>query len=190
MDSKRILALRDTAERAAVSTAVILLAFSNVNAFVVPADAQRVKETVKKNVDVLLEDFHTDHDLLEILPRVGLQVIKDVDEYLASKDKPGLPAATASTLQEQINEMEDPNHRIRDLVLKRLVEFHKQALSASRAAPLQMPPGLTLCQRELAQLAGGFVRLVNYNRSVFGEYYAEIIENHVLFKPEAAKAEA
>ena len=49
----------------------------------------------------------------------------------------------------------------------------------SRSAPLQIPPGLTLCQKELAQIAGSFVRLIAYNRSVFGEIYTEIIENHV-----------
>ena len=43
--------------------------------------------------------------------------------------------------------MEDPNHRIRDLVQRRIVEFHKQAISTARSAPLQIPPGLTLCQK-------------------------------------------
>ena len=60
-----ILICRDASERAAVSTAVILLAFSNIAGFVVPADAQGLKETVKKHVDVLLEDFHDDEDLLK-----------------------------------------------------------------------------------------------------------------------------
>ena len=55
---------------------------------------------------------------------------------------------------------------------------------------IQVPPGLTLCQRELAQIAGNFVRLVNYNRAVFGEFYSEIIENHVLFKRDDQKSEA
>ena len=93
-------------------------------------------------------------------------------------------------LQDQIAEMEDPNHRIRDLVQRRIVDFNKQAIAGSRAAPLQIPPGLTLCQRELAQIAGGFVRLVSYNRSVFGEFYDDIIENHVLFKSGEIAAQA
>ena len=84
--------------------------------------------------------------------------------------------------------MEDPNHRIRDLVQRRVIEFHKQALSASRSAPLQIPPGLTLCQRDLANIAGNFVRLVNYNRAVFGDVYTDIIQNHVLFVEDGEKA--
>ena len=43
MDSKRIVALRDATERTAVSTAVILLTFSNVQGFIVPMDAQKLK---------------------------------------------------------------------------------------------------------------------------------------------------
>merc|ERR1711892_1036614 len=41
MDAKRIYALRDRVERTSVSTAVILLSFSNLNAFIIPMDSQR-----------------------------------------------------------------------------------------------------------------------------------------------------
>ena len=65
-------------------------------------------------------------------------MVKDVNDYLGEKDKQPLPEATAKTLTDQIAEMEDPNHRIRDLVQRRIVEFNKQAISASRTAPLQV----------------------------------------------------
>ena len=76
MDHKRIIALRDQTERTAVSTAVILVSFSNVSGFIVPVDAQKLKETIKSHVDILLQDFFDDTDLLKILPNVALQVIK------------------------------------------------------------------------------------------------------------------
>ena len=50
---------------------------------------------------------------------------------------------------------------------------------------LQVPPGLTICKNDLGDIAGGFLRLVNYNKSVFGDYYNEIIENHCIFHVEA-----
>lgn len=190
MDARRILSLRDAAERAAVSTAVILLAFSNVSAYVVPQHSQKLKETMKHHIDVLLEDFYDDVDLLQLLPNVAAQVVKDVNDYLAEQAKLPLPETAVKTLEEQICEMEDPNQRIRDLVQRRILEFCKAAICGSRTAPLQVPPCLTLCQRELGQIAGGFVRLVSYNRAVFGEFYADIIENHVLFRPEADGAAA
>ncbi len=43
MDAKRIVAIRDATERTALSTAVILLTFSNVQGFIVPMDAQKLK---------------------------------------------------------------------------------------------------------------------------------------------------
>jgi hypothetical protein len=48
---------------------------------------------------------------------------------------------------------------------------------------------LTLCQKELAQVAGAFVRLVAYNRSVFGEFYTDLIDNHVLFQEPGERRE-
>lgn len=76
MDHKRIITLRDQTERTAVSTAVILVSFSNVSGFIIPVDAQKLKETIKSHVDILLQDFFDDTDLLKILPNVALQVIK------------------------------------------------------------------------------------------------------------------
>ncbi len=37
-------------------------------------DSQKLKERMKEHVDVLLQDFFEDLDLLRILPGVGLQV--------------------------------------------------------------------------------------------------------------------
>ena len=42
--------------------------------FVIPMDAQKLKETIKSHLDVLLQDFHDDDDLLKILPNCALQV--------------------------------------------------------------------------------------------------------------------
>lgn len=183
MDAKRIVALRDQVERTSVSTAVILLSFSSLNQYIVPQDNQRLKEKIKQNVDVLLQDFYEDSDLLKILPGIGLQVVKEVNEYLVEKGKPKLAQDLTNSLCEQIEGLEDPNQRIRDLVQKRIIDFNKQIISGNMKT-MQVPPGLTLCQKELGQIAGQFVRLVNYNKQVFGEFYADIINNHCLFKAE------
>ena len=84
MDQKRIFALRDQTERTAVSTAVILVSFSNVSGFVIPMDSQKLKETIKSHVDILLQDFLDDTDLLRILPNVALQVIKGMKNFQLS----------------------------------------------------------------------------------------------------------
>ncbi|XP_040575030.1 T-complex protein 11-like protein 1 [Lepeophtheirus salmonis] len=183
MDYKRIVSMRDSCERTAVSTAVILSAFSNIANFIVPADAQNIKMKIKKDIDVLLQDFFVDEDLTEILPRLGDQIVKIINEYLVDqKKKDPLSEDIVKMIKANLSEMEDPNHRIRDLVQKRIVEFCKRAATGSKNTQLQVPPGLTICQQQLGMIAGAFVQLISYNRSVFGETYVDLIENHVLFK--------
>lgn len=184
MDAKRIVGLRDQVERASVSTAAILTTFSLINQFVVPQDSQKLKEKMKKDIDILLQDFYEDSDLLVLLPNVGLQIVKNVNEYLESKSKPVLPKETADALCQQIEGLEDPNQRIRDIVQKRILEFNKQVISGGFKQGMQVPPGLTLCQQDLANIGQQFTRLVNYNKQVFGDHYNQIIENHCLFRPE------
>jgi hypothetical protein len=46
---------------------------------VIPADAQKLKEAMKKDIDILLENFYDDADLIRILPDVALQVNLELD---------------------------------------------------------------------------------------------------------------
>ena len=83
---------------------------------------------MEKNIDILLEDFQDDIGLLEILPRVGLQVLKDIKDtanvYLLTPEEETSPARevrvkhaaewdAAETLGDNlagaINSLEDPN---------------------------------------------------------------------------------
>ena len=99
MDAHRFMSLRDQLERAAMSTGVILLAFSNISGYVIPAHAQALKITIKNHIDILLQDFNDDTDLLKILPNVGLQVVQDINDYLKANKKDLLPDSTKATLQ-------------------------------------------------------------------------------------------
>ena len=89
-----------------------------------------MKETIKKHIDILLEDFVEDIDLIQILPSVAVQVVKDVNDYLEEKKDP-LSSSMVEELTKQINSLEDPNQRIRDLLQKRIVDFCKQVISGT-----------------------------------------------------------
>ena len=93
--------------------------------------SQRVKETFKKHIDILLEDVVEDIDLIQILPSAAVQVIKDVNDYLEEKKKDPLGSSMVEELTKQINSLEDPNQRIRDLLQKRIVDFCKQVISGT-----------------------------------------------------------
>merc|ERR1712029_971255 len=129
------------------------ITFSHVNNIIVPMDAQAVKEKMKKNIDILLQDFYEDNDLLKILPCVAVQVIKEINDYLESKKKPALTEELTKNLTEQIESVEDPNQRIRDLIQKRIVDFCKQLISNTNKTVPQVPPGLTICKNDLGAIA-------------------------------------
>ncbi len=42
-------------ERTSVSTAIILVAFSVINLYIVPQDSQKLKEKIKGDIDILLQ---------------------------------------------------------------------------------------------------------------------------------------
>jgi len=182
MDFKRIVALRDAVERMSVSTAVVALAFSNLCTYVSLDGSLDFRVYLKGKIDVFFENFFEDADLITILPSVALQIIKETNDYLTSKNKANLPESVVEKLKDLIPDLEDPNHRIREIVHQRIIEFSKEAINPSRSGDIQITPGLRFCQKELGEVVNDFVRLVSYNRSVFGEYYVDIIENHVLSK--------
>lgn len=67
--------------------------------------------------------------------------------------------------------------------------MQKIILSQS-AAPQQVPPGLSSLQEELTAIAAQFVILISHNRSVFGEYYQEIIRNALIKKENESNKDA
>lgn len=69
------------------------------------------------------------------------------------------------------------------------MEFIGTLLSSTTARPVQMPPGLSTLQEELANICGTLLRLVTHNRNVFGEYYSDIITNHIKAKKEYVQSE-
>ena len=60
-----------------------------------------------------------------------IQQVKDVNDYLGGKKKDPLSSSMVEELTKQINSLEDPNQRIRDLLQKRIVDFCKQVISGT-----------------------------------------------------------
>jgi hypothetical protein len=56
--------------------------------------------------------------------------------------------------------------------------FMNDVASSSAKNTLQVPVGFSALKSELGTLAGDFNNLVWYNRSVFSEWYANILDLH------------
>jgi len=59
----------------------------------------------------------------------------------------------------------------------RIRQFLQKIIQSQSTAPQQVPPGLSSLQEELTAIAARFVILVSHNRSVFWEYYQDIVAN-------------
>ncbi|KAH8032315.1 hypothetical protein HPB51_024092 [Rhipicephalus microplus] len=125
----------------------------------------------------VLAPFHTlgEEELRETLKNVASQVIKEVQECLQKHGFNQLQISQERVLYDQIVVMSSPDHHVRKLLLMRVLDFIKVAISSGSVRPTQIPPGLSALEKELTSITGQFLRLVTHNRAVFGEMYGDIV---------------
>ncbi|KAL7644995.1 UNVERIFIED_CONTAM: hypothetical protein RMT77_004819 [Armadillidium vulgare] len=177
LDDSRIFELRDRMMQVCLMGATIVVTQSSLGPILPHADVLKI--TLKKNISGILDSAHTQQETYDLMENIAEQVIKDVSDHLKEHDKPPLPQSDVSVLKSQLLEIKNPDQRVRKLITDRANEFIGNLLSSSTAHPVQVPPGLSALQEELAHICGTLLRLVSHNRAVFGEYYAEIIQNHI-----------
>ena len=61
------------------------------------------------------------------------------------------------------------------ITAKRVTSFIQQGIFSRLTEPLKVPVGMSVMEQELAEICGQFLRLISHNRSVFGNFYADII---------------
>nr|XP_045621956.1 T-complex protein 11-like protein 1 isoform X4 [Procambarus clarkii] len=187
LDGSRILELRDRLSQVCILGSVILVILSSVGPMITVPDAFKLK--LKRNLCIILDPALSDKETMAVMDNIAEQVVKEVDDHFAEHEKPPLPASAKTALKSQILEIKSPDHRIRSLIKKRSMEFIGILMSSTTARPVQIPPGLSILQEELAHICGTLLRLVTHNRSVFGEYYADIIANHMKVHREQLEGE-
>lgn len=172
MDHTRISEQMESAHRLALISSVLMITYSTVGASI--SGVQALKEKLKSEICTLLEGV-PESDLPKVMGNVGEQVNKTVNEFLSSHGFSARDEAQQRLLVGQITEMSSKDNRIYKLLFKRLLDFLRQIISSQHKEPLKVPPGFSAVERELSQLSGRFLRLISYNRSVFGSFYTDII---------------
>lgn len=56
------------------------------------------------------------------------------------------------------------------------MEFLQNILTKRSQGPIKLPQGMSLMEKDLMEITGQFLRLVTFNKNVFGNYYGEIIQ--------------
>ncbi|KAG7153981.1 T-complex protein 11-like protein 1 [Homarus americanus] len=187
LDGSRILELRDCLSQVCILGSMILVTLSSVGPMITQPDAFKPK--LKRNLCIILDPAVTDKETMALMENLAEQIVKEVDDHFTENEKPPLPASAKTALKSQVLEIKNPDHRIRTLIMKRSMEFIGILMSSTTARPVQIPPGLSTLQEELAHICGTLLRLVTHNRSVFGEYYADIVSNHIKEQRENAESE-
>ncbi|CAD1476228.1 unnamed protein product, partial [Heterotrigona itama] len=180
LDQSRLLELRDKTSRLSIIGSAILLVNNAVGAPILGVSS--FKKNIKQHLSVLLESVHSNKDLESIIPNIVLQVKTDLKITLEEINAIPLSSEIETLLEGQILDLINPEHKIRHLINLRIRQFLQKIILSQTAAPQQVPPGLSSLQEELTAIVAQFLILISHNRSVFGEYYQEIVTNALIKK--------
>nr|XP_033472299.1 T-complex protein 11-like protein 2 [Epinephelus lanceolatus] len=119
-----------------------------------------------------------DFNLEEALEGVSAQICCELNKSLTERNYPTLSPALQATLRGQICSITQEDNPIRTLVEDRVHQYFMALICDPKpqAKLEQVPAGLTAIKPELALLGAKFVSLVNYNKAVYGPFYADIIK--------------
>ncbi|BFZ25037.1 hypothetical protein BsWGS_28076 [Bradybaena similaris] len=176
IDMFRFMAMRDKLHTLGLITSVQLITYSVVGSSIESVDD--LKKKLKEHVDILLQDVGQ-RGIKPVIESIAEQVVKDVNDSLASCGMPPLTAAVEQTLKGQIMSLGSRDNHVRTLMHSRLMGFIREGTTGKSVHSLQIPKGCTAVQQELTQVLGNFLRLSSHNRAVFGQQYAEIIERQM-----------
>ncbi|XP_042367722.1 T-complex protein 11-like protein 2 [Plectropomus leopardus] len=137
-----------------------------------------LSDRLKRMISVLLDGMHRpDFNLEEALEGVSAQICCELNKSLTERNYPTLTPALQATLTGQICNITQEDNPIRTLVEDRVQQYFMALMCDPKPQVKleQVPAGLTAIKPELALIGAKFVSLVNYNKVVYGPFYADII---------------
>ncbi|KAJ0172610.1 hypothetical protein K1T71_011749 [Dendrolimus kikuchii] len=143
-----------------------------------PNTAAKHKQTLKDNITIIIGNASNDIELKPILPSVAEEVIVVTERLLENLSQPPLNSDTKEMIRTQIISLGDPEHRVREIVRQRVLEFLKVILVCAGGSR-QIPIGLSALSKELTTISGTLLRYVMHNKAVFTKYYMDIVEEEL-----------
>lgn len=180
-DELRYRELKEKLDPLKLTAAVLLITYNLVGQAI--ADLPDLNERFKRVTAVLLEGMHLGtFDVDMALESISMQIFSLVNNSLKERGFPVLCAEVQTSLRGQICSITKENNTVRLLIENRIQQYLTNALNApaARKIPPAVQGGLTPIQAELESIAAQFFALVNYNRQVYGPFYADILRK-VLF---------
>uniref|UniRef100_A0A3Q3W150 Uncharacterized protein n=1 Tax=Mola mola TaxID=94237 RepID=A0A3Q3W150_MOLML len=134
-----------------------------------------MSERLKRMTSVLLDGMN--FNLKEALESVSSQISCEINKSLTERSYPAITPDLQASLRGQICSLTQKDNPIRTLVEDRVQQYFKGLICdvKPQAKLEQVPAGLSTIKPELASLGAKFISLVNYNKAVYGPFYADII---------------
>lgn len=139
-----------------------------------PNTAAQHKQTLKEKILIIIDNTTNDIELKSVLPSVAEEVILVTEQLLENLNQPPLVGETKELIRTQITSLGDPEHRVREIVRQRVLEFLTTILVCGGGSR-QIPVGLSALARELTSISGTLLRYVMHNKAVFTSYYMDIV---------------
>jgi hypothetical protein len=139
-------------------------------------DELRLK--LKSNILILLEDFMS-MTFEEMMKSIGEEVLKLTNEALVKHDKSKLNESQDKCLKSLIVDLSSKNlheNSVFKILFSRYIDFLQNLLSKRSQGPVKLPQGMSLMEKDLLEMTGQYLKLVTFNKNVFGSNYGEVIQ--------------
>ncbi|CAK6961310.1 T-complex protein 11-like protein 2 [Scomber scombrus] len=155
---------------------VLLIVYSTIGGPI--QGLSSLSDRLKRMTSVLLDGMHSPNfKMEEALEGVSAQICCELNKSLTERNYPTLTPALQATLTGQICSITQKDNPIRTLVEDRVQQYFMILICDPKpqAKLEQVPAGLTAIKPELALMGAKFISMVNYNKTVYGPFYADII---------------
>lgn len=140
---------------------------------------EELRSKLKQHILVLLEDCMT-QSFEEMMKNIGEQVIKLTNDALVKHDKKKLNETQVTTIKGLIIDLSSKNlleNTVYKLLFTRYIDFLQGVLTKRTQGPVKLPQGMGTMEKDILSVTGSFLKLVSFNKNVFGSYYGEIIQS-------------
>lgn len=141
---------------------------------------EELKLKLKNNILILLEDY-MNITFEEMMKNIGEQVIKLTNDAMIKHSQRPLVESQEKCLKSLIVDLSTKSlneNSVYKLLFARYVDFLQNILTKRTQGPVKLPQGMSTMEKDLLEITGNFLRLITFNKNVFGSNYGEIIMNH------------
>ncbi|NXG27576.1 T11L2 protein, partial [Dromaius novaehollandiae] len=189
-DEVRLQELREKLNQLKIIACVCLITNNTVGAAIV--NVPDLADQLKRISFPLLEGMNKKtFDLKEALNAISVQVCSRVNRSLSERGLPTLTTEMQNNLMGQIASIVEENNPVSSLIDKRIQFFMKSllALPSFQKCMPTMPGGLSVIQTEVEFIGSQYASIVNFNKQVYGPFYANILRKLLFSEAPRGKAE-